>query len=75
MSEYTLAERIVATIMDELDGRKGFDNFFAGIDADIQLEIWDFLIAKTQGQLDGEEFTAESQLEILEEMRGEKERQ
>jgi len=69
MSNYTLAEKIVATIMDELDGRGGFDNFFAGIDTDIQVEIWDSLITKTQGQLDGEKFTAGIHLEMLEEMR------
>jgi hypothetical protein len=35
----TLAERIVFRVMDELNGRSGFDHWWSNIDADIQNEI------------------------------------
>lgn len=45
------AEEIVFAIMDDITGRKGFDNEWSDIDTDIQEEILDTLYKKVKTML------------------------
>lgn len=46
------AKKIVKVVLDDLDGRSGFDHWWGGIDVDIQNEIRATLVGLVDGVLD-----------------------